>query len=1181
MKKVLSFVLVLSLVLGSFSMAFAADSTSSTSAAGLSDIAGIANEDAIQVCNDLAIVTGNPDGTYLPEKSVTRAEFAAMITRALAIPDSALAGYKTSKFKDTSGYSWAVPYLAFCESKGIILGDGNGNAMPGRPVTVNESVTMALRAIGYTGNSSELTGVWPANYVTVAQNNSLYDDVQKNATAVDKANAAQIIYNLLTVQKVAVNADGETKYLEIDDPDSTNSKDKIAANLMNTGLDCTEEKDTIIDGDDYDNTVINITKYMGAHGTAYKNDDGDIVAFTVKDSVALTGEMDGDDFKVDDVKYTISSKADNFSKVNKPVMIENTKNTGTASESTIKAMIQDMDDTYADDLVTINADVSGKTINEVYSIVGWQATQADTVDQTDLDDIKDNELLSADFDENNDGGIDTTSFALVGVTSLDKIAKGNVVYVYEDKSDDIRMVAVGTEVVEGTVGEIDDNGDKVKVYIDGKKYKPAEFHDGTLKADKAPKLDAVVKLSLDAFGKYYGVDKTGGIADKYGVVKVFTSPAGVDNAKAKIYTSEDSTKTYTFEDWNENDIDFDSNGTTTTALKDAATKGLADNNKDTAVLIGFDVNSEGVIDTINHGTNLGELASNDVKVQSSKVLIDNGKYYDISEDVVVFTYSTVGSITPHDFDIIGVKDVNTNEVLSNSPYFQYIYDADEEEVVAMLVNEVNTDANSDDIFGVFNTVTDVKDGSDTIQKAVGFVDGKEYTQTTTDDNKISYKGSSLSKISLYEIEVNNSNEIKKAYPITNTAEDNDKNKTKDPTVEVANKTVTDISSDRTVFTCGTEKYTAEDNAIVYEAVLKDNKEKVDYYKVAKLSNISKYDRIWMYDTEDGSDHDGIADVVIFADFDKEATNNGGSSTVTTGVTTYIDVPIKAGTDVVAKLTLPSGNKDIYNVKAFDSSNKELNAGITTLATKEITANDLGILKPGTENATYTVKTFKVVSGVYAEVSSKVVKNVDPVNPKMTGAAITTDNALTTATLTAGNITGVAIKAGTPGNSANLVISKGAVNTPFSIVVADPKVTVNLEIDSAGNVVTTLQDVVNAVNADPNASKILKLSVGTANAADKAVAADVSASGGAAAVNVVLALTFDLDMKADTTGKITIDGKEYNVSVIWGSTKTATITISAAQLSADYSFAGKKITSISFVKDTGNAVDLANSSDVEL
>ena len=102
---------------------------------------GNANQDAIKVAYDLGIVTGNPDGTYLPAKAVTRAEFAALITRALDVPDSALAGYTATSFKDTTGYGWAVPYLAFAQSKGIMLGDGNGNAMPGRTITVNEAMT--------------------------------------------------------------------------------------------------------------------------------------------------------------------------------------------------------------------------------------------------------------------------------------------------------------------------------------------------------------------------------------------------------------------------------------------------------------------------------------------------------------------------------------------------------------------------------------------------------------------------------------------------------------------------------------------------------------------------------------------------------------------------------------------------------------------------------------------------------------------------------------------------------------------------------------------------------------------------------------------------------------------------------------------------------------------------------
>jgi hypothetical protein len=56
MRKVLSFVLVLSLVLGSFGMAFAATPA-------LSDVAGQDCEDAVNVLTELGVVQGYPDGS--------------------------------------------------------------------------------------------------------------------------------------------------------------------------------------------------------------------------------------------------------------------------------------------------------------------------------------------------------------------------------------------------------------------------------------------------------------------------------------------------------------------------------------------------------------------------------------------------------------------------------------------------------------------------------------------------------------------------------------------------------------------------------------------------------------------------------------------------------------------------------------------------------------------------------------------------------------------------------------------------------------------------------------------------------------------------------------------------------------------------------------------------------------
>jgi hypothetical protein len=247
-------VLTLALILGSISMASAASGK-----VRLTDIADNANEEAIQVAYDLGIVTGTPEGAYEPEKAVNRAEFAALIVRALAIPDSALASYSSTTFKDTSGYTWAVPYLAILQQRGIMKGDGYGNAMPGRTITPNEAVTMVLRAVGYTDNASVLVGQWPANYVALGQNQLLYSNVG-NDTQMNKASAAQMIYNALTVQLVQVDANSTVSYLWDRIEDGTQNE----RNLLTTGLDCWQDGKKIVSYADAKASKINLIPRVGA-----------------------------------------------------------------------------------------------------------------------------------------------------------------------------------------------------------------------------------------------------------------------------------------------------------------------------------------------------------------------------------------------------------------------------------------------------------------------------------------------------------------------------------------------------------------------------------------------------------------------------------------------------------------------------------------------------------------------------------------------------------------------------------------------------------------------------------------------------------------------------------------------------------------------------------------------------
>jgi hypothetical protein len=161
MKKVLSLVLVIAMVLSSFSFAFAAN---------FEDVEGD-YEDAINTLVALGVVTGYEDGTFKPERVVTRAEMAKLIVEILGYGDL-VAGSK-SNFADTQGH-WADPWIALAAGRGLVIGTGDGNFTPDRTVSYDEAITMIVRALGYSDNSNELAGMtWPTNFKVKARDSSL------------------------------------------------------------------------------------------------------------------------------------------------------------------------------------------------------------------------------------------------------------------------------------------------------------------------------------------------------------------------------------------------------------------------------------------------------------------------------------------------------------------------------------------------------------------------------------------------------------------------------------------------------------------------------------------------------------------------------------------------------------------------------------------------------------------------------------------------------------------------------------------------------------------------------------------------------------------------------------------------------------------------------------------------
>ncbi|OMG48437.1 hypothetical protein BK140_15995 [Paenibacillus macerans] len=93
------------------------------------------------------IATGRTQQTYVPDAPVTRAEFAALIVRALGLADSAAA----SSFRDVAASDWHAGPIQAAVKAGIVGGYADGMFRPDRTITRAEMAVMVFKALEYAG----------------------------------------------------------------------------------------------------------------------------------------------------------------------------------------------------------------------------------------------------------------------------------------------------------------------------------------------------------------------------------------------------------------------------------------------------------------------------------------------------------------------------------------------------------------------------------------------------------------------------------------------------------------------------------------------------------------------------------------------------------------------------------------------------------------------------------------------------------------------------------------------------------------------------------------------------------------------------------------------------------------------------------------------------------------------
>ena len=95
---------------------------------------------AVSTMTRAGIVNGYPDGTFRPNAPITRAEMAKIIALFAKLEPSA------ERFPDTAGH-WAEPYIRLAAGSGWIEGYPDGTFRPDRAITRAETVTMIDRVL--------------------------------------------------------------------------------------------------------------------------------------------------------------------------------------------------------------------------------------------------------------------------------------------------------------------------------------------------------------------------------------------------------------------------------------------------------------------------------------------------------------------------------------------------------------------------------------------------------------------------------------------------------------------------------------------------------------------------------------------------------------------------------------------------------------------------------------------------------------------------------------------------------------------------------------------------------------------------------------------------------------------------------------------------------------------------
>ena len=136
---------------------------------------------------------GYPDGSFGPDKTISRAELAKIITESLGVDVTMF--HSENSFIDVNEEAWYAPYVKYAKKYGVIQGYEDGTFKPANTVNAAEAMKMIYKSFNV--DVEPETGDWYEPFFSHAKGNGvLFENDLSPSSGITRKDVAWIIWKL-------------------------------------------------------------------------------------------------------------------------------------------------------------------------------------------------------------------------------------------------------------------------------------------------------------------------------------------------------------------------------------------------------------------------------------------------------------------------------------------------------------------------------------------------------------------------------------------------------------------------------------------------------------------------------------------------------------------------------------------------------------------------------------------------------------------------------------------------------------------------------------------------------------------------------------------------------------------------------------------------------------------------